>query len=373
MDRSSIGGPDGSRGSIAAAAPRASIAAAAPRSSIATTAGGSFRGRSSIASCGPRSSIATPGREGGRCSVASRSSVAGLSGGSFRRGSTTPGTGHRSSIASRSSIVGRSSIAWPGKELLDAPPDYLAQARPPPRNSLRPAAAGSSSEQRLATPGRSSVFGDEAKPGLGSARSIFGGPGSTPQVKSAHALPRLSTLMKKGAAAAGKGGNTLFPAGGAIAALAAQSATRKRQERAHKLQYFGSLQDAAARVEDAMVRLQRPLGMRRASVISEDTGRMSLAPMETDAATELALSKIRVQKLLGTLHIDSSVSALTDVHGWLDGAADPGGVHERRYAPSRARPRPAAPPLWVQPPAPAPPRAHAPPPAAAAPLVAGTR
>jgi hypothetical protein len=118
----------------------------------------------------------------------------------------------------------------------------------------------------------------------------------------------------------------------AAAASSKVAAAAKRAQRARQLEYYGSLQEAASRVEGAMVRLQRPLGMRRASI---ESARMSQAPQQgvgdMDPATELALSKIRVQKLLGSLHVDNSVTSLEAVHSWLDHASDVRGEAEERY------------------------------------------
>ena len=134
--------------------------------------------------------------------------------------------------------------------------------------------------------------------------------------------------------------------------LAQKEATQRR------LQYFADLQQAAGRVEAAMARMTArpatspetprggggglwsplsspshlrpsnqatPRSMRReelsyldpSSVGSEDAG-----DDDADTAAEmLALSKSRVEKILGGLGVDANVETLTDVDAWIDSAA----------------------------------------------------
>jgi hypothetical protein len=112
------------------------------------------------------------------------------------------------------------------------------------------------------------------------------------------------------------------------AAHAVGVASQTRKERRDRMDYYGRLQTQTARVEEEMAQLQRPLGMRRVSVEVQQT---DLGELPQDSGAELALSKVRVQKLLSSLHLDASVHALKDVYSWLDGAADSSGENEKKY------------------------------------------
>lgn len=100
----------------------------------------------------------------------------------------------------------------------------------------------------------------------------------------------------------------------------------KHRAEERRMRYFGSLQDATSKVESMTEQLVRPVGETFELLHSTS----SLANL--DLATELALSKNRVQKLLGSLHLESSMEELQGVVGWLDQSVDHSGEGELSYS-----------------------------------------
>lgn len=119
-------------------------------------------------------------------------------------------------------------------------------------------------------------------------------------------------------------------------AAANQEALRKRKEREERALYYAALQKAADRVEEALEKLHRSFGVDRSSIEVKDASitmnQAHITRAEHDSTAELALSKIRVQSLLGSLHFQESIQSLKQVWGWLDISTDSGGEQERGYA-----------------------------------------
>ncbi|KAL1530021.1 hypothetical protein AB1Y20_000946 [Prymnesium parvum] len=107
-----------------------------------------------------------------------------------------------------------------------------------------------------------------------------------------------------------------------------QDAARRRNEMQKRLEFFELLSETASQVEGAMTLIQLQQQQQEQKTREEADAQ---GIDEMDSPTELALNKVRVSKLMGTLHLDKVVTKLKDVLDWLESASDPSGVHERRY------------------------------------------